>query len=58
MDKNKVLHDLKESNLKAKILLQMISSNSKDSGQNLELNEQVKQLTEELEKSLLLVKDL
>ncbi len=58
MDKNKVMHDLKESNLKAKILLQMIAATSSNEQSNLERNEQIKQLIEELEKSLALTKSL
>ncbi len=50
MDSSKLLHDLKESNLKMKILLQMISESIK-SGHNLEFDEQVKQLIEEAEKT-------
>ena len=53
MDKNKALHDLKESNLKMKILLQMVGESIKN-GQDLELDVQVKQLLEEVEKTKIL----
>lgn len=60
MDKNKnsekIMHDLKESNLKVKILLQMIQSNQDQS--SLEYQELVKQLKEELKKSTILAQEL
>jgi len=56
MDKTKIMHDLRESNLKVKILLQMIQSNQ-DQG-SLEYLELVKQLREEIKKSTLLAQEL
>lgn len=55
-NKTKVMHDLKESNLKVKILLQMIQSNEDSSSQ--EYRELLKQLAEEFEKSTLLTQNL
>lgn len=48
MDNQTIIHDLKESNLKMKILIQMIA-NSINSGHSKELDEKVNQLIEELE---------
>jgi len=50
MDNQTIIHDLKESNLKMKILIQMIA-NSINSGHSTELDEKVNQLIEEFEKS-------